>query len=121
MTVSIAKAQGALKEEEGKLKKLLKSLKKLVSTEFLWMLFALLLAIPLALVTYYFAWNYGFSDADIKEAICKVLNGKPLWLGCYVLNVVGVYFARAVKGAIQPWRFRNARVYVSTRYAHLFF
>ncbi len=101
MSVSIAKAQGALAKEEGKLKKFLKALKKFMSVEFLWILIALLLALPLTLVTWYAAWEYGFSDEEIKGAICKILNGQPLWIGCLVLNVAGVYFARAVSGAIK--------------------
>lgn len=101
MSVSIAAAQGALKEEEGKLKKLIKSLKKLVSKEFLMMLLILLLALPLALITYYLVDTYGFSDAGRKAAICKALGDKPLWLGSFVLNVVGIYSARMVAGAIK--------------------
>lgn len=99
MSETVAKGKEALAAEEGKLKKLLKVVKKIVAKEFLWVLFILLVSIPLALAMKYIVEEY--ASAEVITAIYEVLDGNKLSVGCYAVSIAGFYFARMVVGAIK--------------------
>ncbi len=88
-----------IKEEEGKLKKLLKAIKKLIAGEFLWILFIVIVSIPLALIIHYLAFKY--MPGEVINTICEILDGNSLLLGSYALSIAGIYFSRAIVGAIK--------------------
>ncbi|MCB0402370.1 MAG: hypothetical protein KDD41_09825 [Flavobacteriales bacterium] len=97
-SAAIAKDKAALAAEEGKLKKLLASIKKLFAKEFLWVLVVLLLGIPLALILTYLVNAY--ANENIMHMITKLLEGKPVFIGAYAVSLAGIYFTRSVVGAI---------------------
>ena len=99
MSEPFAKGKEALAAEEGKLKKLLKAVKKIIAKEFLWVLFILLISIPLALALKYIVETY--ASAETITAIYEVLDGITLSVGCYAVSIAGFYFARMVVGAIK--------------------
>ncbi len=88
-----------IKEEEGKLKKLLKAIKKIIAGEFLWLLFIAIISIPIALAIRYLFLKYA-TEAMI-ETIVYILEGNSILVGSYALSVVGIYFSRAIVGAIK--------------------
>jgi len=96
---TLAKQQAALAKEEGKLKKLLASVQKFLSKEFLWVILVLLLAVPLGLVMTYLFNEYATSDQIMT--VCDMISDRPLFVGFYVLNIAGIYFTRAVIGSIK--------------------
>ncbi len=98
MSSALAKEKEALAKEEGKLKKLLAAVKKFMAKEFLWILSAALLAIPIALIMTYILEKYA---EDIVTYLNQFLKGKPLFIASYVLSIAGIYFTRAVVGAIE--------------------
>ncbi|KJS05769.1 MAG: hypothetical protein VR77_01515 [Flavobacteriales bacterium BRH_c54] len=97
-SATIAKEKAALAQEEGKLKKLIATIKKFFAKEFLWVLFVLLLGLPIGLIITYIIETY--SSEKIMEMINKLLNGKPLFIGAYAVSLAGIYFTRTVVGAI---------------------
>ncbi|MBL1232860.1 MAG: hypothetical protein COA31_009080 [Flavobacteriales bacterium] len=97
-SATIAKEKAALAQEEGKLKKLIAAIKKFFAKEFLWVLFVLLLGLPIGLIITYIIETYG--SEKIMEMINKLLNGKPLFIGAYAVSLAGIYFTRTVVGAI---------------------
>ena len=99
MSDAVAKGKAAMAEEEGKLKKFLKAVKKLFAKEFLWILFVALVSLPLAFALEYVILTY--VSAENIKAICNVLDGYSLFMGCYGVSIAGFYFARTVVGAIK--------------------
>lgn len=99
MSEAVAKGKAALAEEEGKLKKFLKAVKKLFAKEFLWVLFAALVSLPLAFALEYVIVTY--VSAENIKAMCDALDGYSLFMGCYGISIAGFYFARTVVGAIK--------------------
>tara|TARA_B100000780_G_C20971775_1_gene388023 strand:- start:202 stop:525 length:324 start_codon:yes stop_codon:yes gene_type:complete len=99
MSVTLEKEQAALMKEEGKLKKLFKAIKKLFAKEFLWVLFILLLALPMALTITYVIETYG--PKAFLAVINNFLDGKPIFIGAYGVSIAGIYFSRTVIGAIK--------------------
>jgi len=99
MSPTMSKTKAALAADEGKLKKLLKAIKKLLAKEFLWVLIILLLGIPLAFIMMYLLESLA-SENTIK-AMCDVLNGASLYAGCYIISLAGIYFTRMTVGAIK--------------------
>ena len=71
-SATIAKEKAALAQEEGKLKKLIATIKKFFAKEFLWVLFVLLLGLPIGLIITYIIETYG--SEKIMEMINKLLN-----------------------------------------------
>lgn len=96
MTKAVSKD---IKEEEGKLKKLLKAIKKIIAGEFLWLLFIAIISIPIALAIRYLLLTY--ATDEMIEVIHKILEGNSILIGCYALSVAGIYFSRAIVGAIK--------------------
>ena len=99
MSVSLAKEQAALTKDAGKLKGILVSIKKLFAKEFLWVLFILLLALPLALAINYILETY--SPEALLTIINNLLEDNSLFAGAYALSIAGIYFTRTVVGAIK--------------------
>lgn len=97
-SATIASQKAALAKEEGKLKKLLAAIKKLFAKEFLWVLFVLLLGLPLALIMTYITETY--ASEKILKMITKLLKDKPLFVAAYAVSLTGIYFTRTVVGAI---------------------
>ncbi len=95
----MALALDSLKKEEGKIKKLFAAIKKLLSKEFLWLLCVALIALPLGLLATRFVESY--ASESQQELIGDFLDGKPLFLGCYLLSMLGVYFTRTIVGSIK--------------------
>lgn len=99
MSAVLEKEQAALEETEGKLKKLLAAIKKLLSKEFLWVLLILLIGLPMALIMTYTIETYGSNET--LTVLQTLLEGNPLYIGCYVTCLGGIYFTRIVVGAIK--------------------
>jgi len=99
MSAGLEKAKASVAAEEGKLKKLLKAIKKLIAKEFLWVLAVLLLSVPLSLLLNQ-AYNR-FATVEIKNAVAELLEGNSIDLATYVVSIAGVYFTRMTVGAIQ--------------------
>ncbi len=88
-----------IKKEEGKLKKILAIVKKVLSKEFLWALFVFLLSIPIALICAYLIDIY--ASKEVKEIFELITGYAPTFTVTYIICVVGIYFSRAVKVAIE--------------------
>ena len=97
MSGTLADAKAAMAAEEGKLKKFLKAVKKFMAKEFLWVLFALILAAPMAFIFKYLLDE--LASGVTIEYICEMLGEIPLFMGCYMVSIAGIYFARATQGA----------------------
>lgn len=97
MSSPFQKGGAALKSEEGKLKKVFAAIKNFFAKEFLWLLFILILAIPIAFITEYIFNNYAPKSADIKQN----LNGQSIFVAAYIVSIAGCYFTRIIVGAIQ--------------------
>lgn len=97
-SVTLAKEQAALMEEEGKLLKLFKAVKKILAKEFLLVLFILLLALPLGLVLTYIIETYG--GESILNTINQITDEVPLFITAYSICIAGIYFSRTIIGAI---------------------
>lgn len=100
MNANISKTKAAFAEEEGKLMKLLKALKKVVAKEFLWVLLLLLAAIPVAYAMVVVFESYEPLNAKLPE-IDKILNGTSRYVGAYAVSIAGLYFTRMTVGAIK--------------------
>lgn len=100
MSETIAKAQAALAKEEGKLKKMMKALKKIFAKEFLWVLLVLLISVPFAVIIEHLLCLIDEISITV-EALEDALGGYSLFMGVYVTIVVGIYFSRMVVGAIK--------------------
>lgn len=96
MSVTIAKQQAALAKEAGKLKKLAKVVKKFLAKEFLWVLTVVVLAVPLAIILIYLAQKLPEGLVDLN----KLKEDKSMFTVFYLVSIVGIYFTRAVVGAI---------------------
>jgi len=99
MSGALSKRKAALAAEEGKLKKLLKLIKKIMAKEFLWVLFILLMSIPLSLILEHLITTY--ASCDIIEYVYDVLEGDYLLESSYIVSVAGFYFSRTLIGAIK--------------------
>jgi len=99
MSIALAKPMGGIELDESKWKKLFGVLKKFFAKEFLWAMFTLLLALPLASITVYLFNTY--AGPETQGAITEILNGNPLYAGAYIVNLAGIYFSRTVVGAIK--------------------
>jgi len=102
MSGALAKEKAAAAKEVGKLKKLLASIKKFFAKEFLWILFVALSALPIAFIMEYILETYIPEEIaiKIKENLKENLKDKSLLTGTYILSVAGIYFTRAIIGAI---------------------
>lgn len=95
---SLAQQQAALTKDKAKITKFFKALKKLLSKEFLWVLFTLILALPLALTANYFI---SFLPTQALLSIDNFLGETPRFIAAYVGCLVGVYFTRTIIGSIE--------------------
>ncbi|MBL4662487.1 MAG: hypothetical protein JKY22_02745 [Flavobacteriaceae bacterium] len=100
MNNAVSKGKAALAEEDGKLKKLLKAIKKLFAKEFLWILFVLLVSIPLALIVEYLLCKIGDSGIAV-DPLMSLIEGYSLFMVSYGVSIAGFYFSRMVVGAIK--------------------
>jgi hypothetical protein len=99
MKSSSSNTAKAMQAQEGMLLKIFKALKKFISKEFLWVLFVILLALPLTLMTHYFIKKHVYEEAmKIVDAISK---GASLFTVNLFVNMAGIYLARAVSGALE--------------------
>lgn len=99
MKNSSANTVKSMQAEEGKLAKLAKALKKFVSKEFLWVLFVIVLALPLTLMTSYIIKKYAYEDA--MKIVNIISEGSSLFVVNLFINMAGIYLARAVAGALE--------------------
>lgn len=95
---SLAEQQAALTKEKGKITKFFKSLKKFISKEFLWILIALVLGLPLAFLFFHLST---FLPAEIIKEIDTFLDTTPRFVAAYAFSLVGIYFTRSVIGSIE--------------------
>lgn len=99
MSTAISKTKAAIAADEGKLKKFLKAVKKVLAKEFLWVLIILLLGIPLAFIMVYLVES--FASEETTKVIYKILNGTTLYAGSYMASLAGIYFTRMTVSAIK--------------------
>lgn len=98
MSTTLAEAQASLAKDDGVLKKLFTAIKKLFAKEFLWILFVLILGLPLGLLLTYIIQH--FASAAVLHVINEIIQTTPLFIACYLMSLVGIYFTRTVVGAI---------------------
>lgn len=98
MSNTLAQEKANLAKDEGIIKKLFASIQKLFAKEFLWVVFVLILGLPLGLTITYLIQH--LASLQIKNAILEIIHHKPLFIACYVFSLVGIYFTRTVIGAI---------------------
>lgn len=103
----LIKQMAGMELEDSKWKKLFGVLKKFLAKEFLWALFSLLMALPLASVTVYLLDTY--ANSEIRVAMTDLLDNKPIYTGAYVVNLAGIYFSRTVIGAIKTLTTKKAQ------------
>lgn len=96
---SLAEQQAALTKDKAKITKLFAAIKKLMSKEFLWILFALILGLPLALIFIYLI-PILIPDSALN-AIDQFLNGTPRFNLAFTISLAGIYFTRTIVGSIQ--------------------
>lgn len=89
----------SLVAKEGALVKIVAAVQKLVAKEFLWILFAVLLSIPLAFIVQYGIEKY--MNEALKTVIKNETGSSSTFLGAYLLSFAGIYFSRMVKVAIK--------------------
>jgi len=99
MSDAVAKGKAALEADEGKLKKLLKAIKKLLAGEFLWALFIVVVSLPLALALEHVIAEYATGESI--AAFCELIGGYSLFMGAYGISIAGLYFTRTIVGAIK--------------------
>lgn len=99
MTRTSTQSIKGMAKKEATLVKIFKAIKKFISKEFLWILFVLLLALPLTLMTHYFIKKYIYEDA--VELVAMISDEISLFTANLILNVTGIYLTRAVAGALK--------------------
>lgn len=99
MSGVLAKEQAALAKQVGTITKLFLAIKKILAKEFLWILFATVLSLPLALIITYLLKKY--APSTLLDLILQLLPGIPLFIDAFALSIAGIYFTRTVVGAIQ--------------------
>lgn len=95
---SLAEQQAALTKDKAKITKIFAALKKLLSKEFLWVLFALILGLPLAVV---FNYILSFASESTLNALDHFLVDTPRFIAAYVFSLAGIYFTRTVVGSVE--------------------
>jgi hypothetical protein len=95
---NIAKTQAAVGAEVGKLEKLFASIKKVVAAEFLWLVLALVMGLPLALVLQYIINQYGLVEVIIEFK--KLTGMDSLFVNCCIATMSGIYFSRALANSL---------------------
>jgi len=96
---SIAAIQKEAQADVGKITKLLKTIKKAISKEFLVILAALLLAMPISYLLYMLMNQW--LGAGTMTQLAALTEEVPLFMWCYAIAVAGCYFSRMVFSAIQ--------------------
>lgn len=98
--------QKGIKKDFGKVEKIIKGVKKAISKEFLWILFSIIISIPIALIFSYLI----SSDAhllnqeitqDIEEVTGIISPNQPLFRVLFGITLVGIYFSRMVAAAVK--------------------
>ncbi|MDO5968955.1 hypothetical protein Q4Q35_03970 [Flavivirga aquimarina] len=88
-----------MKAEAGKLKKILEAVKKALSKELLWVLFIVLLGIPVTLIVAYLISLTSIDLSGVFSIITEDLY--PSFVVLYIACVIGIYFSRIVALAIK--------------------
>ena len=90
-----------IKSEEGKLKKIIGAIKKMLSKELLWALFVILMSIPIALILSYIISTDAHISQEIDEVTEIIAKKYPTFTVIYGICVVGIYFSRIVAEAVR--------------------
>lgn len=99
MSNTLTQEKANLAKDAGVIKKLFASIQKLFAKEFLWVVFVLILGLPLGLTITYLIQQW--ASPQIQKAILEIVHHKPLFIACYIFSLVGIYFTRTVIGAIE--------------------
>jgi len=96
----------SIKEESGKIKKIFATIKKVISKEFLWGLFVLIVSIPVALIMEYIISVDAHIlstkiSQEIEEVSGIITTKRPMFRVLYGISVVGIYFSRMVVVAVK--------------------
>ena len=94
MSANLSKDKAEASAELGFLSKLLAAIKKMLTTEFLWFLLAMVLGLPFAILLEYIITSNGM--LKLEKEIEELLGFETLFLSCYVLCIGGIYFSRVV-------------------------
>lgn len=95
---NIAKTQAGLGTEAGKLEKLLASIKKVIAAEFLWLVLALVLGLPMALVLQKVLLHYDL--IEVISELEKLTGIDSLFVNCCLATISGIYFSRALANSL---------------------
>lgn len=99
MSSAITQEKANLAKDAGVFKKLFAGIQKLFAKEFLWIVFVLVLGLPMGLTITYLIQNW--ASPKVQSAILEIIHNKPLFIACYLFSLVGIYFTRTVIGAIE--------------------
>jgi len=88
-----------IKAEEGKLKKIIAAVKKVLSKELLWGLFIAIVSIPIALIISYGIHTYG--SKEVLEIFKIIAGSQPTFMVIYIICIIGIYVSRIIATAIK--------------------
>ncbi len=96
----------AVKQDIGKAKKILKVVKKALSKEFLWLLFVVIISIPIALtISYLITSDIHVVNKEVSheiQEVSKIITEEDsLFRVVYGICVMGLYFSRMVVAAVK--------------------
>ncbi|WP_075342976.1 hypothetical protein [Tenacibaculum agarivorans] len=106
MKSSLSTKEKAVKDDFGKVKKVVKIIKKIMAKELLWLLFVLIISIPISLILAYVVsseaqiLNQQLSK-DIEDVSEIITFRRPAFTLIFSICVVGMYFSRTVVNAIK--------------------
>jgi hypothetical protein len=99
MSTTLTQEKANLAKDEGILKKVFAAIQKLFAKEFLWILFLLILGLPMGLILTFVIQH--FASTEVRNIIQEIIKNTPLFIACYLLSLIGFYFTRIIVGAIE--------------------
>lgn len=99
MSATLAQEKANLAKDTGMVKKFLKTIQKFFAKEFLWVLFLLILGLPMGLVVTFMIQH--FASPQVFQVIQAIIKDTPLFIASYLFSLVGFYFTRTIIGAIE--------------------
>lgn len=99
MSTAHSQEKATLEKDTGMLIKIFTAIHKLIAKEFLWIILILGLGLPMGLFfTYVIPF---FASEEVLLVLQEILKDIPLFIPCYILSLMGIYFTRTVIAAIK--------------------
>lgn len=99
MSTAHPQEKATLEKDTGILIKIFTAIQKLIAKEFLWIILILGLGLPTGLIFSYVIQF--FASEEVLLVIQQILKDIPLFIPCYILSLIGIYFTRTVLAAIK--------------------